>query len=170
MANSSNEHSVGMPNGNVAKTRSVVRTVASKRWRPDLVEKIAGIPGQLVVSGDRDATAGIESSEDPHAGPVIAADVELDVPEIKPNVENKHLKTLDRQIRITMNDLTVHGFYPGCPRCTALEAGSMKTTRHHSNECRLTMYRKFEASNDPKWRAVKHLLEPKEDISNQDTM
>ena len=110
MATASNEHYVGMQNGNVAKSRSVVRTIASKRWRPDLVEKVAGIPGDMLVNGDRDEAAGIESFEDPHASPAAESDIELDVAEAKPIVEEKHLKTLDRQIRITLKDLKTYGF------------------------------------------------------------
>ena len=163
MANVSNEHFVGLPNGNIAKSRSVVRTIASKRWRADLIEKVTGTPAQLVANGNRDELAGIESFEDPHAGPVADAEVELDAMEVKPVVEEKHLGTLDRQIRITMKDLKTHGFYGGCPRCADLESGNMRTNKHHSNECRLTMYKKFETTNDPKWRAVKHLLEKPED-------
>ena len=70
--------------------------------------------------------------------------------------------TLDRHMRITMKDLKRYCFTPGCPRCADMERGHTRTNKHHKDECRLRMYSEYERNDDPKWRAVKHLLEPKE--------
>ena len=76
-----------------------------------------------------------------------------------PLVDERHLKFLDRQIRITIKDLRQHGFHSGCPRCADFEFGRMRSNKHHTAECRLAMYPKFEAANDPKVRVVKNILE-----------
>ena len=52
-----------------------------------------------------------------------------------------------------------HVFTPGCPRCADLEYGKMRTTKNHSDLCRITMYRHFERNSDPQLRAIKHLLD-----------
>ena len=43
------------------------------------------------------------------------------------------VQIMDRQIRITKEDLIHYGFTPDCPRCIDLEAGVPKSHRHHSN-------------------------------------
>ena len=53
----------------------MVRVIASRRWCADSVEKIAGIPGNMIVNGESDPTAGIEEAIDPHA--MLDADLEV---------------------------------------------------------------------------------------------
>ena len=48
----SNEAFIGIGNGNVIKSRSVVRVVASQRWSKEAISKIVSIPGRL-TSGNR---------------------------------------------------------------------------------------------------------------------
>ena len=73
-----------------------MRVIASRRWCADSVEKIAGIPGDM-INGDSDPTAGIEEAIDPHA--MLDADLEVGdaVPEAH---DSKSQSDMVRQIGI----------------------------------------------------------------------
>ena len=66
VANASNEHYVGLQNGNVLKARSVVRVIRASRWSADMVFKIQGTPSRLCPLGDEDVHPDIEELENPH--------------------------------------------------------------------------------------------------------
>ena len=46
----SNEYYLGLPNGNVVKSRSVTRVVPSGRWDSKSILGVKGIPGKLTMS------------------------------------------------------------------------------------------------------------------------
>ena len=62
----SNESYIGLPNGNVVKTRSVCRIVQSGRWDSKLILSIKGLPGKPSVSQQDLEWDRIETSERPH--------------------------------------------------------------------------------------------------------
>ena len=66
-SNYTNEYYVALIRGNVVKARSVVRVIASRRWCADSVEKIAGIPGDVINNGASGPAARIEGAIDTHA-------------------------------------------------------------------------------------------------------
>ena len=152
----SNEFYVGLANGAVVKARSVVRVISSRRWSAEAVEKIIGIPGKMKVDGEQDIGDGIEELIDPHAN----KDADLIVESAVPEGPNQDGLSLDGQVRITAKDLRTYGYTTGCPRCTDIQAGRLKTNRHHSAECRLRIYLHYGETEHPKWKRYKHLLEP----------
>ena len=56
-ADSSNEYYLALPNGNVVKSRSIVRVVPSGRWDQKSLLAVQGIPGKLTVSDEQDETS-----------------------------------------------------------------------------------------------------------------
>ena len=62
----SGEHLIGTWSGDVVRTRSVVRVVASAKWSADLAHRLTGTPA---VPNPSVCTAyeRVEMSEDPHA-------------------------------------------------------------------------------------------------------
>ena len=107
----SNEYFVSCSNGNVLKSRAVVRVIASRRWDAKAIEGIRGVPGAMIATHDRPAAEEIEAHVDSH----LNRDADAVAAEAVPEADDK-LKTLDRNIRITMKDLANYGFTPGCPR------------------------------------------------------
>ena len=136
-SNNTNEYYVAPSNGNVVKARSVVQVLASRRWCGDSVEKITGIPGDMIVNGEADPTAGIEEAIDPHA--MLDADLEVGdaVPEAR---DSKMQSNMDKQIRITMKDLETYGYTPGCQRSSDLQKKKHRTNKHHNAGCGTRMY------------------------------
>ena len=156
VSSNSNEYYVVATNGNVLKSRSVVRVTGSRRWDAKIIENTIGVPGSMIASRDGVELENIEAHLDPHLNR-DADEVDVDVA----TAADGRMLTLDRHMRITMKDLKTYGFSPGCPRCADLEHGRTRTNKHHNDECRLRMYAEYERNDDAKWRAVKHLLEPK---------
>ena len=66
VADMSGEHFVGVRNGDVVRTRSVVRIVESARWKPDMLHCLKGTPARPCPSG-LDAYSRIEESENPNS-------------------------------------------------------------------------------------------------------
>ena len=64
------------------------------------------------------------------------------------------------QIRITQRDIRLYGYTDGCRRCTDLMNNAVNPYRFHSDECRLRIYLEWKEHNDPKWNAVRHIVEP----------
>ena len=64
-AASSHEYYLALPNGNVDKSRSVVRVVPSGRWDQKSLLAVQGIPGKLTMCDDSD-DAVIEAFYNPH--------------------------------------------------------------------------------------------------------
>ena len=59
-----------------------------------------------------------------------------------------------------MKDLEAYGYTPGFPRCSDLQKKKHRTNKHHTVESRTRMYLCYEENNDPKFQAIKHLIEP----------
>ena len=166
---SSNECYVATANGGVIKTRSTARIVSDQRWDEKMVMNVKGIPTHLNL-GDPEAIdfKFIEEKKDPHRladegdRDRLDDDRPSDVFPDRPSAELSEgtMKTLDRQIRITRADLKAFGSSPGCPRCADIDYGLFQTKKSHSRECRLRMYLEYREHDSPKWRAVKHLLDP----------
>ena len=134
-----------------------MRLIASRRWCADSIEKIAGIPGDMIVNGEADPTAGIEEAIDPHA----MLDADLQVGDAVPEARDPKMQSnMDKQMRITMKDLETYGYTPGCTRCSDLQKKKHRTNKHHSVECRTRMYLCYEENHDPKFQAIRHLIEP----------
>ena len=133
-AQASNDCFVGAVNGDVVKSRSIVRVTASSRWTKETVLNIRGTPHCFRPSGDDDPAARVEEQMDPHenADKDDGRDTATDQEPTKEDVAK-----ID--IRITMNDLRQFGFTEGCPKCKELEAGNLKTFKAHNDECRLRM-------------------------------
>ena len=157
----SNEAFIGIGNGNVIKSRSVVRVVASQRWSKEAISKIVGIPGRLTPQGIEDIGPNIEEVVDPHANKDEAIGIDDD--DGADLIDDRSMQQIDRQIRITLKDCQRFGFTEGCHRCLDLEAGAYRTNSHHNDNCRLRMYLAFRDANTAKWREVRHMVEPEPD-------
>ena len=156
----SNEAFVGISNGNVIKSRSIVRVIAPSRWDKDTLSKVIGVPGNLTPTAGEEIGPSIEEQLNPHEN----ADDDIGQDEVHAALrDGDKLKKIDRQIRLTVQDFKRHGWTDGCPRCIDLQAGAFHTARHHTDECRLRMYTQFREANSQKWRKVKHLIEPEPD-------
>ena len=116
----SNEYSVALLNGNVLKTRSVTRVVASGRLDKTALLAIKGIPSKLTMMDPGDAEVDIEALEQPHIH-LDEAQRQAEDGEIAIDREegparlggNKGMKTLDRNVRITKKDLLKYGYTRG---------------------------------------------------------
>ena len=91
-----NEYYVALSNGKVVRARSIAKVIASRRRCADSVEKIAGIPGDMIVNEDSDPAAGIEEAIGPHA--MLETDLEVGdtVPEAR---DSKLQSAMNKQIR-----------------------------------------------------------------------
>ena len=63
---SSNECFIGLPNGNVVRTRSVNRVVQSGRWDARMIIGVRGLPGKHTVVHQNQDFEAVEASEQPH--------------------------------------------------------------------------------------------------------
>ena len=66
VVNTSNEHYIGLKNGNIIESRSVARVVEASRWSAEAVLGVIGTPSLLCPSGPEDMDPSIESLERPH--------------------------------------------------------------------------------------------------------
>ena len=48
----------------------------------------------------------------------------------------------------------------GCPKCGDLQKKKRRTSKHNSVECRKRMHLCYEENSDPKFQAIRHLIEP----------
>ena len=62
----SNECFIGLPNGNVVRTRSVNRVVQSGRWDAKMILGVRGLPGKHTVAHQDLDFEAVEASEQPH--------------------------------------------------------------------------------------------------------
>ena len=144
----SNEAYVGVTNGNVRRTRTVVRVVAEARWSKELVQRIAGTPSDMLPITDGELGGDeIEADERPHETREVVVEDADDVP--------GHSTQVPRRVRITKLDLARHGFTPGCPRCAELELGRVDSVKNHNAVCRARMYNKFETEKHEKYTKVR---------------
>ena len=159
---SSNEAYIAIANGDVIKSRTIVRVVEGSRWNTNAVLGVVGIPGKLTPQQSVDANAEVEELIDPHENADETRGHMDDVDECIV-IGSEKMKVMDRQIRITLKDLRHYGFSEGCPRCLDLQAGCYRTDRHHNDPCRLRLYLAYKDANSAKWRRVRHLIDPEPD-------
>jgi hypothetical protein len=110
-AMSTNEAYVSASNGDVIRTRSIVRVMEPYRWSSKAVLGVRGTPHCLKPSTIAQPDAHVEEFVDPHANRDAAVPVDDDL------VGHEDVPKLDKQIRITMKDLQTFGFSDRCPRC-----------------------------------------------------
>ena len=132
-AQTSNEAFIGIGNGNVIKSRSVVRVVASQRRSLDAVSKIVGIPGRLTSQEVEDISPNIEEVVDPHTNEDEAVGIDDD--DGFDFIDDRSMKHMDRQMRTTLWDCQRFGFTDGSPRYLDLEAGAYRINSHHNDNC-----------------------------------
>ena len=157
-AQSTNEAYVAVSNGDVLKSRSIVRVIQPSRWDKDAIMNIRGVPHQFRMSEEVQDDAYIEELNDPHAN----ADGQVTPqhgpkPVDKPPLSQEEVDKVD--IRITQPDLDRFGYSDDCPRCRDLE-NTGKSNRRHNDSCRLRLYMAYKEADHPKWRAVRHLFDP----------
>lgn len=97
-----NEAYVGVPNGNVRRSRTVLRVVAKSRWPKELVQRVIGTPSELTPVQDGELNSDdIEASEQPHEPNEETTDTVAD---------DDGEAAVPRRVRITMKDLKRYGF------------------------------------------------------------
>ena len=155
MGNSQATHKcyVAASNGDVVKTRAIVRVVEGSRWSKEAIGGIKGTPMNLRPQHISDSDDFLEESASPHVSDDQTG--EDDDAVIGPADVSK----LDKQLRITLKDLQDFGYSDKCPRCSDLQKGIFKTKRNHSTDCRMRIYLAYKDHDHPKWRAAKHLFE-----------
>ena len=167
---STNEAYIAVRNGDVIKTRAVVRVMAPYRWDKEQVMNVQGTPLCLRPNQPDEDELLVEEMREPHRGGdavPVSRDSDHVAPPPSPHgnrqdkeeikIDEVGVKTLDANIRITAKDLKDFGYTQGCPRCDDLIA-KKRWPRNHSTECRLRIYCDFQRTNHPKWQAVKHLF------------
>ena len=117
------EFIVGDPKG-VWKTRTLQRTPMSTRWARSNAEMVRGVPWK---TSEDDQKADGDDME------VIKLD---EVPEAHQGGRREHFGDIPvpRRVKISRNDLQMHGYTAKCEGCRAVMAG--KPQRPHSEDCR----------------------------------
>ena len=128
-----NEAYVATSNGDVIGTRSIVRVMEPSRWSSKAVLGVQGTPNRLRPNSSAESDAHVEEFVDPHAG---KDDIPNQDDSEKPNkLVSDDVEKLDKQLRITIKDLTDFGYSEQCPRCADLQAGIPNTWKKHSDSC-----------------------------------
>ena len=151
-AQSTNEAFIAVANGDVVKSRNVVRVVQPSRWNKEAVLGVRGMPHRFRLVDDVQDDAFVEELDDPHANADGPKDEEA-MPSSKevPKISAKDVDRVD--IRITMPDLHRYGFSDGCPRCKDLQDKG-KSHRHHSDACRLRIYLRLPGIRPPQMASM----------------
>ena len=121
---SSDQHFVGLANGEVVCARAIVRLVLSLRWDAEKIRAIRITPFDFKTR-NQDA---IEEDPDPHAHP-----------EPKPvDAEGK----MSKRLKIFDNGIQKFGYTEGCQRCDFVRKGQTIQARgtRHTEECRMRLY------------------------------
>ena len=154
VSNNSNEIFVADSNGDIVKTRSIARVVASSRWDAEAVLKVSGTPVKFFsATVDGEGSGLIEEQHEPHA------DADAAAPDVADPAEVEKRQRVKELTRITGRDLRLYGYHPGCPKCDDLQNYG-KSYRYHNDECKLRLYLAFKEADDPKYQRVKELIEP----------
>ena len=128
---------IGIKDGTVTTARAMVRVVERSRWSIDRVNSLTGIPGAVKNSVDT-----IEAEPEPHSfSSAETPDESLDA------------KTASkRRLKITLRDLGRYMFSKNCPTCRLHSQGRHSAAQkvHHTEACRLRIYKAMQAANDPK--------------------
>ena len=147
---STNEAFVSVGNGDVIKTRSVVRVMAPTRWSAERIMNIQGTPLVPRPQNPDESDAFVEEMREPHRGsddvPLdrdgdqvhgnASKDTDKSGPKEEIDIDGAGMKTLDSHIRITQKDLDQFGYTDDCPRCQDIIANK-KWKRNHNDDCRL---------------------------------
>ena len=128
-----NEAFIGIGNGNVIQSGSVVRVASSQGWSNNAISKIIRIPGRLTPQGVEDMSHNIEEVVGPHANKDEAMGIDDD--DGTDSIDDRSMRQMDRHIRISLRDCQRFGFTDGCPGCLDLEAGAYRTNSHHNDNC-----------------------------------
>ena len=145
----SNTYRVITEEGDLVKTRGLMRRPLADRWHPEVLEKITVTPWSLraIKSPDR-----IELGEEveKHA-----------------NVEEESLAN-PRRLKITMKALKDYGTSEGCPQCTHIQAfGEAKNGLPHSEACRKRIVEAMRAIAAGSERLTRHDLRTDRQIARQ---
>ena len=146
----SNDCLIGLPNGDVTRSRSIARLVPSQRWKKDAVLAIRGTPSRPLLRGDDDSI--IESVGNPHLHLDAELKAKLEDEEALPTDLPECLRP-DRKLpslRVTKSDLDKYGCTEGCHRCTNTQVGDTLSTPNHWDSCRRRVYQDMFLANDPK--------------------
>ena len=127
VAPQSGEHDVETWNGDVLRTRSIVRVAESSIWDTDFPERLKGNPSKPIPNGV-DRYGRIEECEDPHAM------IEIDPAK---HAHSQFDLEVHKRIHITQTYLDKYGCTDGCPRCEAIKAGNHATEKNHTERCRI---------------------------------
>ena len=141
---SSNECWIGLANGNVTRARSIMRLTPERRWSMERIQNITGTP---LHPNPLDTEHDLDRLPDHHAN---ADDTLRDADADAPGEPEGRARP---RLRITLRDLNKYGFTEGCPRCTDLQAGKLRTNSHHSAQCRERVEAALQFEDAPKWRA-----------------
>lgn len=148
----SKEALVGLPDGDVTRTRAIARLVPAQRWNPESILAVKGVPAKTMPRNPADDTV-IESFANPH----LSRDADLKV-----QLEDEEQVTTDMpaclhpdrrvpSLRITKGDLERYGYTLGCPRCLNTQMGGTAATANHWDACRRRIYRALFRDDDPKF-------------------
>ena len=138
---------VGLPNGDVTRTRSLARLVPSQRWRKSSILGINGVPAKPSV-GEDDCV--LKSFHNPYLMLNAEALALLDDDTQEPTDLHARLevgRTLP-SLRITQQDLLKYGYSSDCPRCTYTQLGDASSNPKHTDECRRRVYTCMYAADD----------------------
>ena len=118
----SGETMVGTADG-VFKTRTVKRMPMEKRWSPDTISLVVGLPWKPMPGDD--------TVDD--VMPMVQIHIQDDgIPIERPRCRDEH--ALPRRVYIQRRDVEQHGGTQGCPGCRAILTG--KPAVNHSEPCR----------------------------------
>ena len=125
------EHFVGDSDGSVRMVRTIRRISEDRRWDAVAVQGVVGVPQE--------------------PGRVRAAEVAPAPVEVIPaSLQDAPPKRQSRSFHIRSDDLFVHGYTAGCPRCDILRAGLGGGGQQHSVACRERFRQIFEEAGGPR--------------------
>ena len=156
LAPSSNEHFVATKQGQVIRSRSIWRVVEQSRWSSEAILGVVGTPSMMTPYSPQDIDSSIEDSDQPH----LEKDADLRAELGDEDAIEAGQKRVVVHGRITDLDLKAYGFSDRCPRCRDIKRGFNKTQKHHTDECRLRIYKAWKDHGNKKYLKIKHLLEP----------
>ena len=114
-----------------------MRVVSASRWNSEGVLGVVGLPARHNPNGKEEIDPSVETYVDPH---LHADDAARAVADELAEPKDPKAQAIDKHVRITQRDCTIYGYTPECPKCSDLENGRAKKSKHHSSECPLRMY------------------------------
>ena len=121
---SSDQNYVGLLNGSVVRARAIVRLIPEARWDARKVLAVTTDP----MTENTHMMDALENTKD-----TVVEDVEPGEPGDEPQ---------RKRVRITLQDLSTHGFSVDCPRCACYRAGAPQRAEFHKHTeaCRARIY------------------------------